>query len=101
MRPLRGSIHVVSDRSFLSTLLVAHTLISRSARTEPSRFHRAVQLTKNSPRHTNRAGPRRKMSSPTRRTVWEPPGACTFTGDVARPVAMEATAEAQEPVPDD
>src|SRR5438105_7642187 len=55
---------------------------------------------KNSPRQTNCASPRRN-TFPSQRTVCTPPGAITSTGDVQRPEAMAATAEAQEPVPED
>src|SRR5579872_399171 len=60
-----------------------------------------VQLRKNSPRHNNFAGPRKKTLSPTWRTVCTPPGACTLTGEAARPMLIAAAADAQEPVPDE
>src|SRR5208337_4432124 len=55
---------------------------------------------KNSPRQSNLAGPDRNTSS-FHSTVWMPPGACTRRGELALPLWMEATAAAQEPVPDD
>jgi hypothetical protein len=49
------------------------------------------------------AGPVRNTSEPSlsQRTCCAPPGATTFTGDVTLPAAMAATADAQDPVPDD
>src|SRR5579864_95653 len=59
------------------------------------------QPRKYSPRHTRQAGPRRKTFPASRRTSCVPPGACTFTDDSARLVAMAATADAHDPVPED
>ena len=55
---------------------------------------------KNSPRQSKVAGPVRNTSL-FHSTVCIPPGACTRTGDFALPVWIEATAAAQEPVPED
>src|SRR3954454_16854239 len=63
--------------------------------------HAQVQLRKNRPRHNKRAGPRKKILSPWRRTVCVPPGACTLTAESVRPGLIAATADAHEPVPED
>src|SRR5271170_5862090 len=59
------------------------------------------QVRKNSPRHTRRALPRRNTLFFSQRTVCVPPGVCTRTGDCALPVAIAATADAHDPVPED
>ena len=56
---------------------------------------------KNSPVQISCAGPRRKTFPPFQRTNCVPPGAWTFSGELALPAAMEATAEAHDPVPED
>src|SRR5271166_761222 len=55
---------------------------------------------KNSPRQSNVADPNRNTCS-FHSTVCAPPGACTRTGELTLPLWMDATAAAQEPVPDD
>src|SRR5262249_916518 len=57
--------------------------------------------TKNLPSQTSVAGPRRKTSPCCKRTICGPPGACTLTGDCARPLSIAAPAAALEPVPEE
>ena len=55
---------------------------------------------RNSPRHTISAGPVRKTSR-SQRTVCEPPGDVTRSGDCDLPLAIAATAAAHDPVPEE